>query len=182
MNHCCAWLRNWSKMAAEPRRYSTAQADGSATTILICGGRQRRSMVRCGAFGLPAAHGSARTCGTITNSRATDKFLARAYPVMKGAAQFFVDTLVEEPKHKWLVTCPSISPENRHPGGVAVCAGPTMDMQILRDLFLQCINAAQVLGIDPEFSAKLAEIRARLAPDANRQGRPVAGMARGLGH
>jgi alpha-L-fucosidase 2 len=92
------------------------------------------------------------------------KFLARVYPVMKGAAQFFIDTLVEEPKHKWLVTCPSLSPENRHPGGVAVCAGPTMDMQILRDLFLQCINAAQELGIDREFSAKLAEIRARLAP------------------
>jgi alpha-L-fucosidase 2 len=92
------------------------------------------------------------------------KFLARAYPAMKGAAQFFIDTLVEEPEHKWLVTCPSISPENRHPGGVAVCAGPTMDMQILRDLFLQCINAAQVLGIDREFNAKLADIRARLAP------------------
>jgi alpha-L-fucosidase 2 len=92
------------------------------------------------------------------------KFLARAYPVMKGAAQFFVDTLVEESKHNWLVTCPSTSPENRHPGGVAVCAGPTMDIQILRDLFLQCGNAAQVLEIDREFSAKLADIRARLAP------------------
>lgn len=92
------------------------------------------------------------------------EFLARAYPVMKGAAQFFVDTLVEDPEHKWLVTCPSISPENRHPGGVAVCAGPTMDMQILRDLFFQCIQSAQVLGIDPEFRAKIAEIRSRLAP------------------
>ena len=55
-------------------------------------------------------------------------FLARAYPVMKDAARFFIDTLVEDPKRKWLVTCPSISPENIHPGGVAVCAGPTMDM------------------------------------------------------
>jgi alpha-L-fucosidase 2 len=92
------------------------------------------------------------------------RFLARVYPVMKGAAQFFVDTLVEEPKHKWLVTCPSLSPENRHPAGVAVCAGPTMDIQILRDLFLQCINAAHELGIDQPFSAKLIDIRARLAP------------------
>ena len=91
-------------------------------------------------------------------------FLARAYPVMKDAARFFIDTLVEDPKRKWLVTCPSISPENIHPGGVAVCAGPTMDMQILRDLFLQCINAAQSLGIDQEFGARLAEIRSRLAP------------------
>jgi alpha-L-fucosidase 2 len=92
------------------------------------------------------------------------EFLARVYPVMKGAAQFFIDTLVEEPKHKWLVTCPSISPENVHPGGVAVCAGPAMDMQILRDLFLQCTNAAHALGIDPQFSAMLVDIRARLAP------------------
>ena len=91
-------------------------------------------------------------------------FLARAYPAMKGAAQFFLDTLVEDPKHRWLVTCPSISPENRHPGGVAVCAGPTMDMQILRDLFIQCIRAAEVLGIDGEFSGRLAEARSRLAP------------------
>jgi len=92
------------------------------------------------------------------------QFLARAYPVMKGAAQFFVDTLVEEPKHRWLVTCPSISPENKHPGGVAVCAGPTMDTQILRDLFLQCMNAAKILGIDRDFSQKLSDIRVRLAP------------------
>jgi alpha-L-fucosidase 2 len=92
------------------------------------------------------------------------EFLARVYPVMKGAAQFFLDTLVEEPEHKWLVTCPSISPENVHPGGVAVCAGPTIDMQILRDLFLQCIRAAETLEIDQAFRAGLADVRERLAP------------------
>ena len=92
------------------------------------------------------------------------EFLSRVYPVMKGAAQFFLDTLVEEPTHKWLVTCPSLSPENTHPVGGSVCAGPTMDMQILRDLFDQCIRAAEVLGADKEFSAKLSSTRARLAP------------------
>jgi alpha-L-fucosidase 2 len=92
------------------------------------------------------------------------RFLQRVYPVMKGAAEFFLGTLVEEPKHKWLVTCPSISPENKHPGGVAICAGPTMDMQILRDLFNQCVMSAIALGIDREFSTKLASVRARLAP------------------
>ena len=91
-------------------------------------------------------------------------FLARAYPVMKGAAEFFLDTLVEEPKHKWLVTCPSISPENKHPAGVAICVGPTMDLQILRDLFTQCIQAAQILGTDEDFSARVTGVRARLAP------------------
>jgi alpha-L-fucosidase 2 len=83
---------------------------------------------------------------------------------MKGAAQFFVETLVEEPKHKWLVTNPTISPENIHPGGVAICAGPTMDMQILRDLFSYCIKASDIIGIDKEFCTNLASVRSRLAP------------------
>ena len=92
------------------------------------------------------------------------QFLARAYPVMKGAAEFFVDTLVEEPRHKWLVTCPSISPENKHPSNVAICAGPTMDTQIIRDLFNQCVRSAEILGTDKEFSAKLTDVTKRLPP------------------
>ena len=92
------------------------------------------------------------------------KYLAKVYPVMKGAAQFFLDTLVEEPKHKWLVTCPSLSPENTHPGGVSVCAGPTMDMEIIRDLFNHCIQAAEILDTDKDFRAKVAATRDRLAP------------------
>ena len=92
------------------------------------------------------------------------QFLRRAYPVMKGAAQFFVDTLVEEPTHKRLVTCPTLSPENRHHTDVSICAGATMDMQILRDLFSQCIQASQILGIDRAFADDLALTRDRLAP------------------
>ena len=92
------------------------------------------------------------------------QFLSRAYPVMKGAAEFFLDTLVPEPKHKWLVTCPSISPENKHPGGVAICAGPTMDTQIIRDLFSQCVRAGEILGIDAAFRARLVDIQRRLPP------------------
>jgi alpha-L-fucosidase 2 len=92
------------------------------------------------------------------------EFLSRAYPVIKSAVQFFIDTLVEEPKHKWLVTCPSLSPENPHPARVAICAGPTMDMQILSDLFNQCVRAAEILGIDRDFRAKALAVRARLAP------------------
>ncbi|HLH56007.1 MAG TPA: glycoside hydrolase family 95 protein [Verrucomicrobiae bacterium] len=92
-------------------------------------------------------------------------YLAGVYPVLKGAAQFFLDTLVEEPRHKWLVTNPSISPENGHPYGASVCAGPTMDMQILRDLFAETIQASEILGIDGDFRQKLATARARLAPN-----------------
>ncbi len=91
-------------------------------------------------------------------------FLVKAYPVMKGAAQFFIETLVEEPKNKWLVTCPSLSPENAHPGGSSLCAGPAMDMQILRDLFDQCINAAKILETDEPFRLELASMRDRFAP------------------
>ncbi|HKX30301.1 MAG TPA: glycoside hydrolase N-terminal domain-containing protein [Blastocatellia bacterium] len=94
------------------------------------------------------------------------QFLTRVYPALKGAAQFFLDTLVEEPKHKWLVTSPSLSPENRHPfDKTSLVAGPTMDSQILRDLFTNCMRAAEILGVDPEFSAELGRTRARLAPN-----------------
>jgi alpha-L-fucosidase 2 len=91
-------------------------------------------------------------------------FLKDAYPVMKGAAQFFVDTLVEEPTHKWLVTCPSVSPEKHTPFGTSVCAGPSMDEEILRDLFTHCIEASKILDTDPDFRAKLEQTRSRLVP------------------
>jgi alpha-L-fucosidase 2 len=92
-------------------------------------------------------------------------YLKQIYPVLKGASQFFVDTLVEDPKHHWLVTNPSISPENQHPYGAAVCAGPTMDMQILRDLFANTIRASEELGADPELRQKISSVRGRLAPN-----------------
>jgi alpha-L-fucosidase 2 len=91
--------------------------------------------------------------------------LRRIYPALKGAAEFFLDTLQEEPKHKWLVTNPSISPENGHPFGAAVCAGPTMDMQILRDLFANTSKAAETLGVDEDLRKQLGTARARLAPN-----------------
>jgi alpha-L-fucosidase 2 len=92
-------------------------------------------------------------------------YLKQIYPVLKGASQFFVDTLVEDPKHHWLVTNPSISPENQHPYGAAVCAGPTMDMQILRDLFANTIRASEELGADAELRQKISSVRGRLAPN-----------------
>jgi alpha-L-fucosidase 2 len=91
-------------------------------------------------------------------------FLKDVYPVMRGSAQFFLDTLVEEPTHKWLVTCPSVSPEKNTPYGTGICAGPTMDEEILRDLFTHCIEAAHILNTDADFCKKLEAARARLAP------------------
>jgi alpha-L-fucosidase 2 len=91
-------------------------------------------------------------------------FLKKVYPVMKGAAQFFVDTLVEHPKYGWLVTCPSMSPENAITDKVSTCAGPTMDMQIVGDLFDDCIKASEILGLDEDFRKVLRDKLARLAP------------------
>ncbi|MEU9834724.1 glycoside hydrolase N-terminal domain-containing protein [Streptosporangium sp. NPDC048047] len=91
-------------------------------------------------------------------------FLQKYYPAMKGAAQFFLDTLVEEPSLKYLVTNPSSSPELPHHSGASVCAGPTMDNQILRDLFNGCAQASQVLGVDADFRTRVLAARDRLPP------------------
>jgi alpha-L-fucosidase 2 len=84
------------------------------------------------------------------------------YPLMRGAALFFIDTLVEDPrsdKH-WLISGPSNSPEN---GGLVM--GPTMDHQIIRDLFSNVIEASKVLDIDHELRKCLIEMRAKIAPN-----------------
>lgn len=92
------------------------------------------------------------------------EFLREHYPAMKGAAQFFLDTLVQEPSLGYLVTNPSNSPELAHHSGVSVCAGPTMDNQILRDLFNGCAQASQVLGVDADFRTRVLAARDRLPP------------------
>ncbi|MFI7037418.1 glycosyl hydrolase family 95 catalytic domain-containing protein [Microbispora rosea] len=91
-------------------------------------------------------------------------FLRQNYPAMKGAAQFFLETLVQEPSLGYLVTNPSNSPELPHHSGVSVCAGPTMDNQILRDLFNGCAKASEVLGTDASFRSQVLAARDRLPP------------------
>ncbi|MCF7847592.1 MAG: glycoside hydrolase family 95 protein [Kiritimatiellales bacterium] len=84
----------------------------------------------------------------------------RAYPLMKGSAEFFAEFLVEDPKTGWLISTPSNSPEN---GGLV--AGPTMDHQIIRSLFASCIAASRILDVDEEFRGKLTKLSARIAPN-----------------
>ena len=95
-------------------------------------------------------------------------FLARAYPVLKGSAQFYLDMLIEEPTQGWLVTAPGNSPENafRLPDGAVahVCLGPTFDNQVIRHLFAATREAARTLGVDPDFQAELAAKGVRLPP------------------
>lgn len=97
------------------------------------------------------------------------EFLQWAYPILKESSLFYLDNLIEDPDHKWLVTGPSNSPENRFilPDGKAahICLGPTIDMQLLRELFGNTARAAEILGLDEELRRELAEKRARLAPN-----------------
>lgn len=92
----------------------------------------------------------------------------RAYPVLKSAAEFFLDYLVEDPKHHWLVTGPSVSPENvfLSPDGQRcnVSMGPTCDRELVYGLFSSCIEAASVLNIDAEFRNTLRAARGKLPP------------------
>ena len=94
------------------------------------------------------------------------EFLKSVYPIIKGASLFFLDFLVEEPEHKWLVVSPSISPENSpsaHPEST-ISAGTTMDNQLVFDLFTRTIKAAQILNTDKEFVAKMKAALKRLPP------------------
>lgn len=89
------------------------------------------------------------------------QFLSQeAYPLMKEAALFFEDFLIRDPKTGWLISTPSNSPEN---GGLVI--GPTMDHQIIRTLFRNCIAAAKVLNINDAFTKSLTEKVEEIAPN-----------------
>lgn len=94
------------------------------------------------------------------------QFLKEYYPVLKGACEFYLDVLQEEPTHKWLVVSPSNSPENTYVPGkrVSIAAGTTMDNQLLFDLFTKTSKAAEILNFDPDFRKVLKATIARLAP------------------
>lgn len=89
------------------------------------------------------------------------EFLQEAYETLKDAALFFVDFLIEDSEGR-LVTCPSVSPENTYilSNGQRgnLCIAPSMDSQIINDLFSACIKASNILCIDSEFADKLNKI------------------------
>ncbi|MEL1242240.1 glycoside hydrolase family 95 protein [Flavobacterium flavipallidum] len=94
------------------------------------------------------------------------EYLASIYPVLKGAALFYVDFLVEHPKYKWLVVNPGNSPENapKAHNGSSLDAGTTMDNQIVYDVFSSTIRAAQILKEDATLIDTLKQLCNRLAP------------------
>ncbi|MGQ9470895.1 MAG: glycoside hydrolase family 95 protein [Candidatus Aminicenantales bacterium] len=108
------------------------------------------------------------------------EFLARYYPILKDAAIFFLDFLVVHPKYGWLVTNPSTSPENfpARPDnveffdevtgwmspGTTICAGSTIDLAILRDLFEAVARSSEILGKDADFRQLILQTKEKLAP------------------
>lgn len=93
-------------------------------------------------------------------SQDTSFLREKAYPLMKGSAEFFVDFLVEDPRSGYLISTPSNSPEH---GGLV--AGPAMDHQIIRALFSNMITSTEILGLDKEFANTLRSKLAKIAPD-----------------
>jgi alpha-L-fucosidase 2 len=97
------------------------------------------------------------------------KYLKEIYPVLKGAAEFYTSILIVDPKTNWLVTAPSNSPENTYimlngfHGQTTM--GPTMDMQIGRELLSNTIAAANILGADKKVTDSFRKIKSHLAPD-----------------
>jgi len=87
-------------------------------------------------------------------------FLAEHYPIMRDAALFFIDYLVEDEKTGWLISTPSNSPEQ---GGLV--AGPAMDHQIIRELMRNCTAASEILDCDHELREQWQSILERIAPD-----------------
>ncbi len=96
-------------------------------------------------------------------------YLREVYPVMKGASEFFLSTMVVDPKTGWLVTSPTSSPENSFyigddPTPISICMGPTMDTQIVSELYQNVISAAQLLGVDSDYSRQLESACEKLPP------------------
>ncbi len=87
-------------------------------------------------------------------------FLRKYYPVMKGAAKFFLATLIKDPVSGNFISTPSNSPEH---GGLV--AGPAMDRQIIRQLFLKCTEAANILKTDDAFVKELKQVLPEIAPN-----------------
>ena len=89
------------------------------------------------------------------------------YPLMKGAALFMLHWLIKDPKTGYLITNPGVSPENsvkKDGKEYEISMATTMDMSIIRELFNNCIQSAQLLGIDHDFVVRLQKAETALYP------------------
>ena len=95
-------------------------------------------------------------------------FLREYYPMMREAARFFLDVMIGEPEHGWLVTAPTSSPENAFylddGTAVSVCMGSTMDVQIISELYDAVCQSAAILSCDEAFCDSLREAKSHFPP------------------
>lgn len=92
-------------------------------------------------------------------------FLKEWYPILKGAALFYLDYMQVHPKYGYLVVVPSVSPEHEPMGKTSpVTAGCTMDNQIVTDVLSNALNAAKILETDEAFCDSLQDALSKLPP------------------
>ena len=124
---------------------------------------------RCGVWPMGAAWFALHLWEHYAFALDRDFLRDTAWPIMKEAAEFFLDFLVEDAQGR-LVTAPSVSPENRYylPDGTVglMCVAPSMDTQILHALFTRCVDTSEILGADTDLCEKLRAARGRLPEPA----------------
>ncbi|MGO4771146.1 glycoside hydrolase N-terminal domain-containing protein [Flavobacterium sp. W22_SRS_FK3] len=94
-------------------------------------------------------------------------YLKEIYPIIKGAADFFLDFMTTDPKTGYLVVVPSSSPENTHAGGTGkstIASGTTMDNQLVFDLFTHVIEASQLVAPNADYTKKLSDALDKMPP------------------
>lgn len=182
MNHWPCEVCNLSELHLPLIRYAQGLMEpGRRTAQSFYGARGWTAHVVCNPWGFtaPGEHpswGATNTGGAWLALHAWQHFeftqdtafLEEAYPLMKEAAQFFLDAMIEEPEHGWLVTAPTTSPENafylNDSTTASVCMGSTMDVQIVSELYDAVCQSADVLGIDEAFSDSLRDAQSHFPP------------------
>ena len=184
MNHWLAEVTNLSELHLPLLRLTSSLAESgreTAKAFYKADGWVAHMMTNIWGFTAPGEHpswGATNTGGAWLCAHVWEhydftrdyQFLQRMYPVLKGASEFFLSTLVAEPKHGWLVTAPTTSPENSFymPGtqkAVNICMGSTMDNQLVRELFTNTMAAARILNMDADFCTRLQKAMAKLPPN-----------------
>ena len=182
MNHWPCEVCNLSELHLPLIRFAEGlMPSGSKTARDFYGARGWTAHVVCNPWGFtaPGEHpswGATNTGGAWLALHAWQHFeftqdtafLREAYPLMKEAALFFMDAMIEEPEHGWLVTAPTTSPENafwlNDSTAVSVCMGSTMDVQIVSELYDAVCQSAEILGMDEAFSDSLKTAKSHFPP------------------
>ena len=182
MNHWPCEVCNLSELHLPLIHFAAGlMPSGSKTARDFSGARGWTAHVACNPWGFtaPGEHpswGASNTGGAWLALHAWQHyeftqdtaFLHEAYPLMKEAARFFLDAMVEEPEHGWLVTGPTTSPENafylNDSTPVSVCMGSTMDVQIVSELYDAVCHSAGILGVDESFVDSLQVAKTKFPP------------------